>query len=65
MSGFYNWMLGNPKNPKSSSKSSSKSPTSPRSEYAKMMFEELHQPKRKMRQDYYNNIIILLFILSI
>jgi len=40
MSGFYNWM-GKPKNPKSSSKSSSKSPTSPRSEYAKMMFEEL------------------------
>jgi len=25
----------------------------------------LHQPKRKMRQDYYKNIIILLFIFSI
>jgi len=25
----------------------------------------LHQPKRKMRQDYYKNIIILLFISSI
>ena len=29
------------------------------------MINQLHQLKRKMRQDYYKNIIILLFILSI